>query len=226
MESAGLKIGFWASLIQSFIGYIYLGMYIAFMIIFSSKPWTNIQDFALQFHGSYMIMLTIIQVLAFLQAFLFFIIAAVISYNVSERRRIIAKIGVYCAVIFLALSSIHYYIQWTTIKQGIDRSVLDGLGQFAQFNFDSPISVINILGWTFFFGIANIAFGFCFKGTSKEKWLKYGFLINGICCVFTSILFAFGVKSVMFIWTAVLSLTWYVYPLLTSSFKNGKLNTI
>jgi len=59
-------------------------------------------------------------------------------------------------MIFLVLASAHYYIQWTTVRLGIENNMLECLEHFAQFSFNSPISAINIMGWTLFFGISNI----------------------------------------------------------------------
>lgn len=226
LEDTGTKIGFWASIAQSVIGYLYLIVYVVFVIIFPPKPWGGVQEFVSQYYGLYIILITIIQVLAFMQSFLFLIISIVINYYISKRKKIVADIGLYCSIIFTTLSSAQYYVQWTSVRLGISNNTIEGLGQLIQFNFDSPISVINILGWTFFFGISNIAFAFCFKRTSIGKWIKRGFLINGIFCLITSILFAIGMKSIMLIWTVFLVLTWYIYPLLAVSFRNGKMEIV
>lgn len=226
MNNSGYKIGYWSALFLSFSGYLYGILYVVFLIVFPVKPWTNIQDFASNFKGTYMIMLTSIQVTAFIQSFCYFILSIVINHYVSEERKIISKIGQSCAGIFLALSSIHYYIQFTSVRFGILNGSLDGLGQFAQFNFDSPVSVTNILGWTFFLGVSNISFGLCFRKKGKGSWIRYGFLVNGICCIITAILFAIGIKSIMSLWTISLSITWYIYILITLSFKNESLELI
>lgn len=226
MDNSGYKIGYWSALFLSITGYLYAILYIVFLIMFPVKPWTNIQDFALDFKGTYMVILTSIQVVAFIQSFCFLILSIVIDHYVSENGKIISKIGQFCAAIFLTLSSIHYYIQFTSVRLGIVNGSLDGLGQFAQFNFDSPVSVINILGWTFFLGVSNISLGLCFRKIGKGKWIKYGFLTNGICCIITAILFAVGIKSIMLVWTISLIITWYIYILITLSFKNKNLELI
>lgn len=226
MGSSIYKMGFWASLLQSIVGYLYLIFYIVFTVLYPPLTWTNIQDFALNYHGAYATILIVLQVLAWIQSFLFFTIGVLLSQFVSPKKKAIVTIGLGCSVVFLALSSIHYYIQLTSVRIGIEKGLLEGLGQFVQFNFDSPISVINILGWTLFCGIACIAFAFCFKKSRRGKWLKYGFLLNGIVSVLTAILFACGLTWTMLIWTFFISLTWYVYPILTLCFKRKNLDVV
>ena len=225
MNDTGMKIGFWASLLQSIVGYLYVIVYIIFVITspWLLNPWTGIADFALLYNGANAVLIIIIQVLAFLQAFFFFIIMVVISEKVTGERKTLVKIGVYCTVIFLALSSVHYYIQWTSVTSGILNGELEGLNLLAQFNMDSPVSMINMLGWMFFFGIANIILAFCFETGAKRNWLKWGFLINGIICVISFIFYTIGLKSISFLWMISLIITWYTYPMLTVLFRKEKL---
>ena len=86
---------------------------------------------------------------------------------------------------------------------------------------------MNMLGWTFFLGISNLSFAFCFERNTKiEKWFFSGFLINGIVCIISSIIFAFGIQEVLMVWAIVLSITWFVYPLMAYSIRKGTLLTI
>lgn len=215
------KVGFYAAVTQTIIGYLYYFGYIIFMILFPPQDWTNIQDFAIQYTGLYKGILILLQILVFAQSFTVVFIALAIFYEVKEDKKILAHIGVIFGIVILVISSAHYYIQLTTIRLGIENNTLEGLELWAQFNFDSPISVINIMGWTLFFGISNSALGFCFnKGTKLEKWIRWGLLTNGSVCIITSILFALNLKIVMVIWIMGLFLTNYVYPLIAIKFRN------
>ncbi|WDV45105.1 hypothetical protein PV797_16495 [Clostridiaceae bacterium M8S5] len=220
------KIGYWSTLMQSINGYLYLVVYIVFLTMFPAKPWNGVYDFVLQYKGMYKGLLVVIQILAFCQSFLYLIISLVINRYVSEKRKILANIGVCFAIIFLLLSSANYYIQWTSVRVGINKGALKGLEYLVQFNFDSPVSVLNILGWTFFFGISNIFIAFCFNNSIRGKWVARGFLLNGLSCIITFILFAIGIKQIMLLWTTVLVITWYVYPIMTISFIEEKKNII
>jgi hypothetical protein len=66
----------------------------------------------------------------------------------------------------------------------------------------------------FFYGLTTLTLASIFSNSRIEKWIRWGFIINGIGCILSAILLAIGYKWVYLDWTVLISLTWYVYPLL------------
>jgi hypothetical protein len=222
MSEADRKIGFWSILMLTITGYLYAISYALIVVLFPNEPWVDINTFALSFVGLYKLLFTVTQVLAWLLSLLFVFVGVVIVRQTSEDKKIYSTIGLVFASIFLTMSSIHYYIQWTTVNAGLISGNFDGLSMLVQSNFDAPISVINILGWTLFFGIANTFFALCFAYSGREKSIKTGLLISGVMSVVTAILFAMNIKIIMLAWTIVLVGTWYVYPVMLKGFYKPK----
>jgi hypothetical protein len=79
-----------------------------------------------------------------------------------------------------------------------------------------------MLGWMFFYGLTCLVFGFVFNGTRLERWIRGGLIINGVGCVLCAVILAFGAKWVYLAWTVLISVTWYVYPLLGILFQRTK----
>lgn len=219
MTKLSAQIGQWAAWSQTIVGYTYLAGYIALLATFSIRPWVSIEAFASEIGTSYFSALTGLQLLAFLQALLVLVLAVSIYEYASPEKKILARLGVVFALAFAILSSMHYYIQWVGVRQSILRNDLTGLGLFVQFNFDSPISAMNMLGWMFFYGLTTLALAPLFDHGRIENWIRWAFIINGIGCVLSAVLLAFGQKWVFLVWTVIISATWYAYPLLGIFFR-------
>ena len=216
------KMGYWSVLALAIIGYLYALSYVAVVVLFPMKPWINIQTHIVEFTGAYKAFFTATQILAWLLSLAFLFVSVVIYRITTEHKKILSTIGLMFALVFLTLSSMHYYIQWAAVNRGIATGNLEGLSMFVQSNFDSPISALNVIGWTLFFGMADIFFAFCFDASRKGKNIKFGLLLNGIVSVLTALLFVINFKIIMLFWTMVMVATWYVYPVMLSYFKNEK----
>ena len=219
MTKLSAQIGYLAAWSQTAIGYTYLAGYILLLAIFPQKPWSDIQAFAAELNTPYFYALTGLQVLAFLQALLVLIIAISIYEYAPSQKKVLARLGTAFALAFAILSSMHYFIQWVGVRQSILRNDLSGLGFFVQFNFDSPISAINMLGWMFFYGLSTLSFAPLFNQSRLETWIRWAFLVNGIGCIFSAIMLAFGQKWIYLVWTVLISGTWFAYPLLGVLFR-------
>lgn len=219
MTKLAVAIGLWAAWAETLVGYVYLAGYIALVAIFPLKPWTTIQAFAADLNTPYMTALTALQVLAFLQALLVLVLAMAIHEYAPSGQKILTRLGMAFALTFALLSSLHYYVQWVGVRQSLLRSDLEGLGLFVQFNFDSPLSAINMLGWMFFYGLTTLVLAPIFGQTRIEAWIRWAFICNGVGCLLSALLLAFGQKWVYLVWTALVSVTWYAYPLLGILFR-------
>lgn len=222
MNEADRRIGFWSILMLTIIGYLYAIAYVMIMIFFPPEPWVDIQTFALSFKGAYKFLFTVTQVLAWLLSLLFVFMGAAVVRKTKEYKKIYGTIALVFGSIFLTLSTIHYYIQWTTVCAGLSSGNLSGLSMLVQSNFDSPVSAINILGWTLFFGVANTFLALCFDWSGRAKSIRIGFLVSGTVSIIASVLFTLNIKIIMLIWTFVLVGTWYVYPIMLKDFCRSK----
>lgn len=214
MSKLAARIGIWSSISQTAVGYGYLIVYIIFLTLFAPKPWSGIQTFAADINTPYMTWITVIQILAFLQALLVFVISVALHDFSSQNQKILTRLAMAFALAFALLASMHYFVQWTSVRQSILHNDLDGLGLFVQFNFNSPMSAINMLGWMFFYGLTTLSLSPIFKNKGIEKWIHWAFLVNGIGCILCALILAFGYNWVYLVWTGLISITWFAYPLI------------
>jgi hypothetical protein len=139
MTKLAAQIGSWAAWAETFVAYVYVVGYIALIAIFPIKPWTTIQAFSADLNTPYMAALTALQVMVFLQAILVLVLVTAIHDYTAPDKKILSRLGMAFAPSLSLLSSMNYYVQWAGVRQSILRGDLEGLGLFAQFNFDSPM---------------------------------------------------------------------------------------
>jgi hypothetical protein len=204
------------------VGYGYLIGYIALLVKYPVTPWSGIGTFANSMMTSYGTALTILQILAFLQALSIGLIVIVLHECVLCELKIYTRIALVSVSAFVILSSINYYVQWVAVRQGILKGNTEGLGLFAQFNFDSPMSAINMLGWTLFYGIAAFTLAPAFRSGRMEKWIRAGLIACGINGIAAAIGLAAGVQIMYLTWTIGISVTWYVYPLIAILYRRNR----
>jgi len=80
-----------------------------------------------------------------------------------------SRLAVASAAAFAILCSLNYYVQWAAVRQDILKGKTEGLELFVQFNFDSPMSAIKMLGWTLFSILLALAVVSLFKGGRVDK---------------------------------------------------------
>ena len=105
------------------------------------------------------------------------------------------------------------------MRQSILKGDLEGLGHFVQFNFDSPLSAFNMLGWTLFYGLTTLSISALFRGRGKEPWIKWGLVSCGVIGIVAFLGLAAGKQITFLFWTIGVSITWYVYPVMMVLFR-------
>jgi hypothetical protein len=199
MKNSSIWFGYLSSLICISLFIIWT---ICFMAILKINPlftWTNLQDYIeytrtwnqgfkyiaqsamLIFGPAYLIMLHSVHELA------------------PEERKFLSRLGLAFGTIFVTCSSIHYFIQISTVPLSIARGELDGLSQFIQSNPDSGIAGLNMAGWTLFLGLSSLFIAPVFRGKGLHRTIRIAFLINGIICITGGIAFIFDKILIIFL---------------------------
>jgi hypothetical protein len=213
------RIGYVGALVATVVGYAYLVAYILLVALYPVQPWSGLESFARSLLSSYGTALTVLQVLAFFQTLSITVTVIAITQRASLHRRMFGRMAEVAVTSFMVLSCLHYFIQWAAVRPSILKGNLDGLSQFVQFNFDSPLSAINMLGWTLFYGLAALSISTLFHGKGRHAWVRWGFVACGINGIASAIGLAAGKQVTYLFWTIGISITWYVYPLMMGIFR-------
>ncbi|MDD3281084.1 MAG: hypothetical protein PHC83_05890 [Bacteroidales bacterium] len=199
MDRIILNTGLWSAIIclTSFIVWI-----ISFTGIAIQSPlffWTNIEEY-IHYVNDYN---QFFQYLAksFMIIFsLAYMILAVFFYEFTfAERKIFAKIGLIFSIMFALVSSVHYYVQISSVRFTIAEGEYSGLEHLIQSNPASALLSVNMLGWTLFLGLSCL---FIFTGlihNSGTKGIRLGLLINAFSYIFGGIGYLFQIDLLTFV---------------------------
>ena len=230
MKRLTAKIGLWAAMAETFMSLVYicglillisgnLARYSAAEL--ASQEWTNITTYAQHYTDSRGLLEIelVVQISAFIAGLLILVVFLVLHELADNRIKILTRLASSFVLIMAVLSSWGYYVQLASVHQTIiTGGDLEGLAQFAESNISSPGMATLQLSWAFFYGLGSLLILPVFGSSRSEKWIKAGFLINGLIGLTVGILYSFGITEILPL--AILGLVGssYVYPLLGVQF--------
>jgi len=193
MDILKFKIGYYASLITLLstitFGLCFLGLFIINPIF----EWTTLNDYVEYCQTYNQSLKHIAQSSMIVLSIALVIVIALIDDFTNIDRKFFSKLSLIFASISCTLLSLGYFIQVTSVRWNFAKNSVSGLEQFIQFYPDSAILSVIMLGYTLFLGLTAVSILPVFNKSKKEKWVKWGFAINGISCVLGLIGFIFQI---------------------------------
>ena len=109
------------------------------------------------------------------------------------------KISIIFALAFAVLTSLHYFVQLSSVRLNIEKGNFEGLEHFVQANPISIITSIDMLGWILFLGLSSFFIFPIFTGNRLNRIIRYSFIINGLSCFIAGIRYIFKIDILTFI---------------------------
>lgn len=94
-----------------------------------------------------------------------------------------ARLSLLFGLAFALLTSVHYFIQLSTVRLGIASNNTEGLLQLVQANPVSAMSAVNMLGWTFFMGLSSLFLYLSIRNNRNAGIPGTAFLVNACVCL-------------------------------------------
>ncbi len=177
------RLGFWSA---AGIAGLFLIFTVCFVAIYTqgpSAPWTNIQDFAANAGQVNPVFKFLAQFSMLLFGPLYVVAVNCIHARAPQSKKLITQLAADFALVFAALSCLHYFVQITTVPWNLAKGQLAGLEHFVQANPSSFILSADMLGWTLFFGLSSLLAAFAFDNQGLERGLRIALLVNGRSCL-------------------------------------------
>ncbi len=173
------------------VGYA-IGM-IALLAAFPIPEWNGIQDTVAGFSTAYVNFYSLCQVMAFLSAPIYVVMLCCIHEITPVHKKILTRLAICFGIIFAALSSINYFVQFTSVRINVLQGRLEGLEPFVQWNPTSALYFVNLLGWTLFLGLSTLFVAQAFARDRQGNTIRWLFMLNGIVCILGAIAAVFEV---------------------------------
>ncbi len=199
MNKIILNTGLWSAIIclTAFIIWI-----IAFTGIAIQSPlfhWTNIEDYIYYVKNNNQFFQYLAKSFMIIFSLGYMILAIVFYEFTTDERKILVKIAVVFSIMFALVSSIHYFVQISSVRFAIAENEYSGLENFLQSNPISFLSSVNMLGWTLFFGLSTLFLYVGLTPKSGTKGIRLGLLINAVSCIFGGIGYLFQIDLLTFV---------------------------
>lgn len=110
-----------------------------------------------------------------------------------------ARLSLLFGLAFALLTSVHYFIQLSTVRLEISNNNTNGLLQLLQANPVSAISAVNMLGWTFFLGLSSLYLFLSIKNDRNGRITRYAFLANACICLSGSLSYLLQIDIMTFL---------------------------
>lgn len=182
MNKITSKLGYWSALISALTFVIWIISFVGIAITSPLFTWTNMSDY-LEFINSNP---QFFQYLAksFMIVFSVSFLVLMISMGdlVSQERKVLAKAGIVFAILFSVLSSLHYFVQISSVRWAIENNNMEGIQHFLQADPQSFMVATTMLGWTLFLGFSTLFMAFALRKENPFKLIRIALIINGISC--------------------------------------------
>jgi len=199
MNEYALKTGLWAArlLILSLIIWI-----VSFFGIAFTSPlfiWTNLQDYLTFVQTNSQVFQNTAKLFMFLFAPIYLLLINSFYDYATEKKKPLARLSLLFATAFTITSCIHYFVQLSVVRLNIEQGYTNGLEHFVQANPLSIMTAIDMLGWTFFFGLSSLFIFPIFTGDKLNRVIRYSFVVNGIFCMLAAIGYLFQIDVLTFL---------------------------
>jgi len=182
MNKISLKLGYWSGMISALTFIIWIISFVGIAVTSPLFIWTNMADY-LEFINSnsqFFQYLAKSFMIVFSVSFLILMIS--IGELVNPERKVLARSSIIFTILFSLLSSLHYFIQVSSVRWAIENNNLEGIQHFLQADPQSFMVAANMLGWTLFLGLSTLFMALALKGEQGYKLIRIALIINGLSC--------------------------------------------
>jgi hypothetical protein len=199
MNHLSIRIGYWSSiaLLVTFVVWI-----ISFAGIAATSPlfyWTGPADYMAHYQSTSHYFQHLAYFFMLLAGPIYLLIINSYYEFAPEPKKILARISLYFGLGYAVLSSLHYFVQLSAVRLNLLNANFDGMESFLQANPLSVMTSIDMLGWTMFLGLSSLFMYPVFSGDSRQRILRYAFLLNGVSCLMAGVGYVLKIDVLTFI---------------------------
>jgi hypothetical protein len=199
MNNLSSKIGYWSALSMLFAFAIWILSFAGIAVTSPLFYWTNLPDYIVHYQstGHHFQHLAFLFTL-FIGPLYLLIINGYYEYSTGSKKALV-RISLLFGLGFAILSSLHYFVQLSSVRLNLLNGNFDGMEAFIQANPLSIMTSIDMLGWTLFLGLSSLFLSPVFSGEKSNSLLRYAFLFNGLSCMMAGVGYVLRIDILTFI---------------------------
>jgi hypothetical protein len=199
MNRLSIQLGFWSALLSALMFGVYTVAFAAILTVSPLFLWTNFADYV-EYTGLYHTFWPELGRLSMLLfSLLFVVLLASLEDYARAEEKILARISRSFALGLAVLAGSFYFVQISAVRINFQHGDLAGLEQVIQANPYSAFAALNMMGWTFFFGLSSLFVAPIFHGGGLARMIRWAFLVNGISCLLGAVGYIFEIVALIFL---------------------------
>jgi len=187
MNKIVLNTGKWSAIICLFAFVVWIVSFVGIAVQSPLFAWTNIEGYIDYINDNDQFFQYLAKSFMIVFSLAYMTLSMALYEFTSTERKILAKIAIVFSIMFVLLSSVHYFVQISSVRFAVNAKNFSDLGHFIQSNPTSFISSVNMLGWTLFLSLSTFFFYLGFHNKTRHKGMRLGLLITGISCLLGAI---------------------------------------
>lgn len=203
MKNISCKIGYWSAVSLTVFFITWIVCFVGIAVTSPMYLWNGLPHY-LSYISTYNQSFAVVAKLAMLffgPAYLL-LVQSFYEYS-SDSNKPLVRIGLLFALAFAITSSMHYFVQITSVKFCLQNGLTNGIDHFLQANPHSFLVSVNMLGWTFFLGLSSLFVALSFSNNLLNKWLRIFFYFLFISCFLAGFGYCFQIKWIIFLFVNV-----------------------
>ncbi len=194
-----LNTGLWSAVICLTAFIIWIVSFIGIAIQSPLFYWTNLEDYIDYINSNSQFFQYLAKSFLIIFSLAYMVLTIVFNEFTALERKIFSKIAVVFSIMFALVSSIHYFVQLSSVRLAIAKNEFAGLEHFLQSNPTSFLSSVNMLGWTLFLGLSNLFMYIGLIHNSGTERVRLGLLINSVSCILGGFGYLFQIDLMTFV---------------------------
>lgn len=197
MKTLSYKVGYFTSLVSALIFFSWMICFIGIALTSPIFFWTGMADYLNYTEQNSQILQIVAKALMLVFGPLFVVLINSYYEFVPNEKKFLIRLSLLFALGFAILSSMHYFVQLSSVRLNLLEGNINGMELFVQANPNSIMTSIDMLGWTLFLGMSSFAIFSVFG--NDQRIIRFAFLANGISCMLAGVGYVFQIDLLTFL---------------------------
>lgn len=199
MNRQSLQLGYWSALFATLTFLVFTLCFVAILFVNPLFMWTDLAAYLDHREKYGQLYVYIAQASMLIFAPLYLVLLHCLYEAAPAQRRIWLRLAISFGIAFATLISLNYFVQISAVRFTLAAGHSEGIEQFLQAKPDSVISAINMLGWTWFFGLSSLFAAPAFGNGREARAIRWLLVANGTFCLLAGVGYVLNIVVLVFL---------------------------
>ena len=192
------RIGYAASIAGVILVLLFPLCFVGILLTSPLFVWTHLEAFMIYYQENDHFFQDLAMACMLLLGPCYLLLVHALNDGIPESQQIFSRLGINLGVIYVALTSIHYFVQLTVVRFLLQEGQTEGMALLLHANPHSVMIAIDMLGFTLFLGLSSLFMALGLKGVKHLRLMRWALRLNGGFCLVGGIAYMFQFLPLLF----------------------------